>query len=514
MSSDKDASEDEFGVLVLTDAVDAPTRVDSGAKLGMWSKFKSRLQRSATTMENGGAAHVLTKIKGRGSEGNGNAVAPSLRKKKRISPSARVPYLDENKILRIGSQRLAVAIDWRIIQDDTSIRDAGKALSADGTSFDLFVRRRKTPQVAFASRASGLTQGDWVGATAFNNAPSEDWIAAFEVWRSGTTPNLSQAWWLVGYRDGLVYEDRLVFDEITARAALEDHAGAPGWERVIAPSIWQLPYAQSATLEEIIALKAASRLRSMNPIRAYAAPIVMTVLFFGVAGGVYIYRYNLQQEELILLEIEQRRLEEARLARLQTPPWVGTPTVNEFLSVCSEAIERNLVFSPGWNPGEFVCTLDNGRVGFSTSWNRAGGRAAWILAAARRQKVSMSLDASLQTAAVSEEVPFIPREVVDVEALPGELIERTLRLRFDSLSLDATLSPVEARPAPTSETEQGTPIWNYHELTFQTSGRLAEYLALFSDIPAIVPNRLNYNIQVHEWTLTLRIYHQPIGATP
>ncbi|MCZ8295551.1 MAG: type 4b pilus protein PilO2 [Rhodobacteraceae bacterium] len=432
-------------------------------------------------------------------------------KSKRKSKGGSV-HLDDRNFLRAGSHRLAIALQWRTIEDGVSLKEAAAGLSINGEVPDLFVRIRRTPQAGFAARASGLTQGYLAAATAFRDAQKEDWIAVFEISQSSSVSTNTQAWWLVGFRDGVVYDDKLVFDEVTARFALEEHTATSTWERVIAPESWKLPYAQHSKLEESISPRTASRLRSLNPFRAHALSAGFVALVLTLIGVGYFFWYTLQQEELRLLEMEQRRLEEERIAVLQTPPWVGMPTVEEFISVCSGAIDRNLIFSPGWNPGEFECNLDGGRVIFSTTWSDAGGRAAWLLASAYEREVMLTINQELQTASVSEEVVFSARKTEDVQPISGDIVDRALRLRFDTLSLDASLNLVQSRSTPTSEAEQGAPIWNYHELMFRTSGRLEEYLSLLSDIPAIVPMRLSYNIQVHEWSLSLRIYHPPIGV--
>lgn len=421
-------------------------------------------------------------------------------------------YLDNGSSIRAGSHRLAIALQWRMIENGTSVKEAAASSSINGVAPDLFVRNRRTPQAGFAARASGLSQGFLAGATAFKDGQREDWIAAFELNQPTSPSNIAQAWWIVGFRDGLIVDDKLVFDEVTAQSALEERTATASWERVIAPGSWNLPYVQPSKLEELISVKAASRLRSLSPLRAYALPLGFAALLVALMGGGYLFWYTLQQEELRLLEMQQRRMEEERIAKLQTPPWVGMPTVEEFISVCGIAIERNILFSPGWNLGEFECGLNEGRVFLNTTWSDVGGRAAWLLATAHEQNVRLTLDAGLQTANVSEELVFTSRKEDQIQPLSGDILDRTLALRFDTLSLDVSLSPVQARSAPTSAAEQGAPIWNYHELTFRTSGSLEEYLSLLADIPAIVPMKLRYNIEVHEWSLGLRIYHPPIGA--
>ena len=511
MAGKGSASNDEFGVLVLTDMVDessslvSPVPGEAGFKPeSLFDRLRFRRPRLAGARAVGLNPEQEQLI---APTWPGLEAAPSARKQ-----GSRVPYIDENKILRIGRRRLGLALLWILQSEGVTVREAAKSNPVGGETPDLYIRRRKTQQIGFAFTHTGLAHGHTAAATAFRISNQDDWIAVFALLEYTPDNGPIQAWWLIGYREGLVYEDKLIYELTAAQAALEEHIATSGWGRVIAPAEWQFPYTESVTLGDVISPRSAGMLRSLNPLRANAVPAVMGVLFIGVATGGYLYWQNLLEQEQLLREMELRRLENERLANLQTPPWVGTPTVADFLRTCSAAVERSLLLTPGWNAGEIVCTHSEGTVTISASWSRAGGRAAWILAAAQVRGLGIVLAPSLDNASFSEVLTLPEREEVNLDPFPADKLDRTLRLRFDTLLLDASLRQIESRPAPEAAQEQGAPIWNYHALTFRTSAVMDEYLALIADVPAVVPERLSYNALSHEWTLDIQIYHPPIGA--
>ena len=494
-------STDAFGVLVLTDTVEEPGTLLPSAPDGEAAATRPLLARIKAL-----AARPIRRAPDTSSAQGGSALRPAGKKR---SPA---PYLDDNRILRIGRRRFGIGLLWVAQQEGVSLREAAQSNAIAGGAPDLYIRRRKAQQIGFAFASAGLAQGHGAAATGFRIPSDDDWIAVFALEQITAGTGKIPVWWLVGYREDLVYEDKLFYEPAAAQAALQEHLAAPGWARVIAPEDWQIPYAQPGTLAEWFSPRKAGNLTSTSTIKAYLVPAAVVVLVAASGVGGYLYWQNVQEQERLWLEMQARQSERDRLASLQTPPWVGTPTVAEFLRACTTSVERNLMFVPGWTPGNLVCTHDAGRMSVSTSWSRSGGRSAWIIAAGQERAIQITLDEALNSASFSEEVAFTPRTDIDLEPLTATDLDRLLRLRFDTLLLDAGLSQVAARPAPEAAQEQGAPIWNYHRASFRTSAMLEEYLAVVADLPAIVPEGLSYSPTNHEWVLDIRIYHPPIGG--
>ena len=58
------------------------------------------------------------------------------------------------------------------------------------------------------------------------------------------------------------------------------------------------------------------------------------------------------------------------------------------------------------------------------------------------------------------------------------------------------------------------PVYNHHDLKFETSIAVSEYATLLSDVPGLVPEALVYGVDTGVWTLTAKIYHPPILPIP
>lgn len=423
------------------------------------------------------------------------------------------PYVDAKGMLRIGKRHFRLGLLWTLQAEGVPLKEVAQLNAVDGRTPDLVLRRRKSPQVGFGFTLDGQAQGEPVAATGFRFPSTDDWIAAFALDQTTEMNEQVPVWWLVGNRDGLIHDDRLFYERYAAKAALETHVESLGWSDVFAPEDWQIPSAKPTPLAEVFNARAALRLQSLNPVKAYGVTVLAVALLAGLGAAGYFYAQNQQEQERLLLEMEQRRMENERLAALQIPPWVGTPVVSDFLRMCTTEIERNLMLIPGWTGGDIACALEDGAVTVSTSWVSAGGRAAWILAASKTRGIAITLDPLLSAASMSAPVAVPPRGDETIEPLASDLLERILKLRFDTLLLDATFTEVTARAVPNSAYEAGGPAWNYHQLTFRTSAVLDEYLSLISDIPAIVPERVSYSVLTDEWAFDMRIYHPPVGGS-
>ena len=509
-------TKDELGVYVLTDVVDdmgIPNKPDTAGR-SFWQKlqklfsrihfaggFKDTHATSSSTMESpsGGQKGLFSLLAGTAALKGGR--------------QATSPYLDADKVLHLGKHRLVVGVLWSHLPLGTSVRETANIISIDGQIPDLYVLRRKANQVGFAFRDSGIAHGDRVAATGFSSLVEEDWVGVFEIeWRKSDS-EISLAWWLVGHRDGEIIEDKLIYDQLDAETELNYLIDAANWTRIISPKAWSIANNDNLPLKDLLSNAHAARLISLNRVRANVR-LVVPIIFLIVAVVVgYMYWQHLQEQERLLREMEQRQRENARLASLQTPPWVGTPTASDFVRSCMAAIETNLMFVPGWNSGELVCDHDAGKVQLTTSWTRAGGRVAWIMAGAQAKSLEIELNDSLNNASTFYPVDVQQRSnSEDIVPLPSDQIEKLLRLRFDTLLVDGSISQTISRSAPRDAREQGAPIWNFHSVTFRTSASIDEYLAILSDVPAVVPERFSYNATAHEWGIGVRIYHPPIGG--
>jgi len=348
---------------------------------------------------------------------------------------------------------------------------------------------------------------DYVGDT---------WLAAFVLPVDGD--QLQLAWWIVAHRDGLVYEDRLVRNEIEARESFIDLYDAPGWQTVICPANWQVSGSHDIALGYLItpgakgaALKAHSPVVVWAP-RAIAAAILIGGLVFG-----YSYWQNIQDEaaraELARLQEEEMR----RLEELQVPPWDGMPSLLDSAIACATLINELQVNPPGWILEPVTCTVSQGSVSAGATWKRQEGtRAKYLYSALDLRGLPVpQFDAALDSGSVSRSAA-IPaddwgKDVVPLD--PNEMFTRLVH-RFDTLALPLALTAQVVQP-PAADVS-GLPnrkVWNYHLLELESSVFPTELILLIGDIPAVVPNTLTYTPATQTWKLTAFIYHPPITQT-
>lgn len=434
------------------------------------------------------------------------------------SGPASVMYgLDADSLLSGGRRKMAVGLLWQPRSRSQPLHVQANSASVGDTTFDLSVLYAGKAQVGFASKMDAHRDGMVAAATAISrDYVGDTWLAAFVLPVDGD--QLQLAWWIVAHRDGLVYEDRLVRNEIEARESFIDLYDAPGWQTVICPANWQVSGSHDIALGYLItpgakgaALKAHSPVVVWAP-RAIAAAILIGGLVFG-----YSYWQNIQDEaaraELARLQEEEMR----RLEELQVPPWDGMPSLLDSAIACATLINELQVNPPGWILEPVTCTVSRGTVSAGATWKRQEGtRAKYLYSALDLRGLPVpQFDAALDSGSVSRSAA-IPaddwgKDVVPLD--PNEMFTRLVH-RFDTLALPLTLTAQVAQP-PAADVS-GLPnrkVWNYHLLELESSAFPTELILLIGDIPAVVPNTLTYTPATQTWKLTAFIYHPPITQT-
>jgi hypothetical protein len=420
---------------------------------------------------------------------------------------------EEGRLVEGGRKRYAIGLLWLPYDMDRSIAEqAGDAGFGDDAP-DLYVSIGDREQIGFGYKYNGLRVGMPAAATLFNTEilPG-NWLAAFEI-----AGEMGQSWWVVAWRDGQVYEDRVVTDPADAQSAFAALQEAPNWSAAICPVAWDIDGTVDYSLGSVLKkrgrpakLRSTSRLRTLLPI---AIPLALLVIA-AVAG--YLVWANIQEqarlERLRELEAERRRLAALRAAEPVEiiPPWEGMPSPERFYRICAEMFEERLIFPTGWRLQPQTCTVDGGNVVVQTSWTReGGGRLSWFLATlyeAGYEDVGVSDD--LRQATIFARRPFGDGDLDrSITAFSSSEISERLRLRFDTLELNLRLRLV-APSGGRQNDPNAQPVWSYSEIRFTESTFLEEYLKLISDIPARVPERLTYDIYSQRWDMVIRLYHE------
>jgi hypothetical protein len=496
-----------------TPQVKAPKAAEPG-KAPFWARKKKGTEPPAANDAANAPAKTAKSLSWRKVTKEKPAIVPKL-----PDTSGPVPIvydLDTDSLLSGGRRKMAIGLLWQPRAIGQALHAQAKSASVGETVFDLSVLNADGAQVGFAATIDAHKNGMMAAATAIPRAFMGDtWLAAFVLPVDGD--KLQLAWWIVAHRDGLVYEDRLVRNEIEARESFIDLYDAPGWQTVVCPSNWQMGDSRDVGLGYLIkpGTKGAV-LKPHNLVKIWAPRAIAAALVLGGVIGGYSYWQNIQEQKRIA---EQQRLQDEEMARLdalQLPPWQDMPDLQASVIACATLINELQVNPPGWILDPVTCTVSPGTVSASATWKRQVGTKATYLYSALdlRGLPAPQLDPTLQSGSVSRSAGIQPKEWGEgLEPLDPNVMFLRLVHRFDTLALPLTLT---AQVAPVTPNESGAPnrkIWNYHSIELESSAFPTELIELIGDIPAVVPQSLTYTPGTQVWKLTAFIYHPPIIQT-
>jgi hypothetical protein len=436
----------------------------------------------------------------------------------KLPDATRVPpepiELDNDGLLSAGRRKLAVGLLWQPRDRKLGIHAQAKAASIDGNALDLSVTFAGGAQVGFASKLDGIKPGTVAAATAIPREMTGDtWLGAFVVPVPGDQYQL--VWWVVALREGMVYEDRLVRNEIDARDSFLDLLEAPDWQVVVCPATWQVENSTDLPLALMLPKRSkGATLQIHDPVRVWAPRAAAAAIVLGAAFGGYSYFQSIEQQRILEEQARLAAEEAQRLADMQVAPWETMPDMMSFTRRCALAMQSILVFPPGWRMDPIRCTATPEGGALELTWTREdGGKAGWLLAAlADRGLPAPALSPELNSAQVSIPVPITPHEWGEVTPMQPATMVQMLQLRFNTLSLTFPLTEMVARATPQAPGIPVTKIWNYHSIEFRSSTTLEEYIQLISDVPAAVPEFLTYDPYTSDWQLVANIYHPPLNV--
>jgi len=422
--------------------------------------------------------------------------------------------IDAKGRLSGGRRKLAVGLDWQPRQPEKSLT----AQAREGVLEGMAVPRYATvfadgSQVGFGGRDEGARGGMIAAATAIPmQVTGDSWLGAFRL--VAEDDEGGTAWWLVAIRDGMVYEDRLIRDGTEARDAFEDLLDAPGWKARICPDDWDFPETVDLPLGLVLPRRSrGAALRPHDPKVIWLPRAAVALVLAGIVGGTLSYQSYVEEQQR-RAEIARRMAEEAaRRAALNVAPWVGTPGLETFIDACAAGMDEVLVLPPGWRIETLACRLGDKAVTVEARWRRDnGGRAAWFLATmAENGLEDATLAPALDQATLTRTIPVPVEERRGEQPLAPDEMERRLRLRLDTLSLDATLRAGGARSAPRTAAQQPGTSWTHHEFRIDTSAWPKGHAGLLADIPGALASELSYDPYAASWSLTALIFHPPNG---
>ena len=414
---------------------------------------------------------------------------------------------DNNHALKISGKTVVLGMLWDSLQSGQKIKEKAIDISPEDVEFDLATIFRDVDQVGFAEGTRNIKPGSRAGVTAFREARmGASWVAAFRLNPSGN------AWWVAARRNGQVYEDQVFRDEEEARAIFLENLQAPDWQRRIAPGEWDIGGTEEFGLQDVIEPAVGLSLKPVRPLRTYLPRIIVAGVLLVVGIGGYFYYQDYQDT------LEEREAELARQREQQVRvspsdyPWFDAPDVPLFFSKCIPRMETAIRNVPGWSQDLVSCRLDleSKEAVVQTSWSNSSGTIPWMIAAFRPDEVTPVIDRSGASASYETRIDFGVETETLAEAFEADRIQRLLDRRIQTTGVNVTASPVVQRVTPEMRAQMRSPVFNYHELSFQTSTGLEDYARLFSDMPATVPTDLVYELGSGTWNVTFHIYHPAI----
>jgi hypothetical protein len=416
-------------------------------------------------------------------------------------------------VVRSGRSRFAVGLLWQLRAEGQSLREQARRSGQGGDELDLYAPHAEGRQIGFATRQHGARRGMRAGATNLDLVSGEqNWLGVFAL--DSAVDGTRRAWWIVAERAGLIYEDRILFDEGEARAAFADAAEAPGWQRIVCPPGWSMPGADPSDLSLAVPLRPKGEaLRAVNPIRQWGPRIVIAGMALILGGGLW-FAYRLWQLEQARLAEELARIE--RQARAieppPPPPWTVAPRFEAFVATCEAETAGLHLAVPGWRMDPIACTPTPGGVEVVAVWHPDGGRLPELLATFRAHGLAdpaISAEAGQLQAIQRRAVALAPRPSDTAEMpLDPAAIEARLRARFDTLALAyalearGPLGTLREAPLP-----GGPAAFAFHELALGSSIAPQAFVRLLSDMPALVADSYVWDPANLSWSLVVRIYH-------
>lgn len=413
------------------------------------------------------------------------------------TPAISMEAAGSNKI-RIGRQQAALGLLWQPARSGMSVRDQA-ALAGSGTRiFGLVAHASDGRQLGFATVDKGFSSGMLAGATLFDGGVVGDtWIGAFPVGDGG--------WWIVAVRDGWIYEDLVCRDAESAEKAFRKLLEAPDWGRLYAPADWGVGVAGDSSLSELIALGAAARLRPLNRAFRFASACCAALLALVLLG------YGWREVSRLQHEWAQREalIGDSTPAEVVPVPWMGALPIGQAVRHCERAMERFALEPPGWDLLRVECAFSKSGATVKADWRRNRGRISFLAASVEsRTGIRPVLERNGESASASEAFEIM-ETTIEPSATPwaGEKLESVLRERFQTLGLDVGL----ARKAGRSNAAAGGIAFNRHDIAIATSTGLRDYARLISDIPALVPESIMFDMSANAWMLKAKAYHRPVA---
>jgi hypothetical protein len=417
------------------------------------------------------------------------------------------------KSFRLNRRRFSVGLVWMTADDPATVaRQARSEASHKNIGADLYVTRVNDAgaQFGLGRKAEGLFPGSVAAAAVVGDKVKDSFVGCFAI---------DGGWWFVCQRDDLILPDGDCFydDEDRARARFEAALDEGGWKIVFAPAEW-MEQADHTPAAELLAMARGPRVRAVNPLTGYLAPILASMLAAAVLFlGVQLYmswQENQDREEALRLAKIRLELERKQQAAqtVESPPWPEIASVSDALAACAQGMAFVQPDTPGWALVGSGCERRGMNLWQARwEWERLYGTVAWLedwlrisygddLAAATVFQATG--DEAYATRGLAAPAPRGPEELLDERRAVLDLLTAS-----QSVGAEPTIGPVR-RPTPPDgiDPEDWTPpgfaplTWEIKTWTLDGWGQRLER------IPGLVLNTVRFDAEENGYTLKGDLY--------
>jgi len=414
------------------------------------------------------------------------------------------------QVINIERKKYAVGLFWQPVASGQNSRGATVRRLAKFLPGAVKYFTEYRSMIGLGWRALGHRRRMPSAAAEVMDAFSDynSFLAAFAV---------RQGFYLVAARNGIIIQDKLFGDEVSAKHEYEQLAGLPDWGLLVAPAAWEIARGEEKILSEVVSgntryyLNPASKLASI----ATSAVIITLVL----AGLFYMFREPLThmiKPRQKTMEIDEearaafvRKLEERDAALISATqlvpppeplvmPYDNIPDIAAHAAQCFDAITFLMQVVPGWNQADAEC--EGGRAAAHLHRRFGVIMDVYDFAAINMPGVEI-IENSDSDMVLSLELPELPGRSRMAEE-DADTLARNINSVFQLMGHDADVRR-------TIETVRGAGAMasvNVVLVHAASAMQPPEFVRIFEDYDAAVLSSVRWNAASRKWNYEVKIY--------
>ncbi|ERT14894.1 type 4b pilus protein PilO2 [Photorhabdus temperata] len=454
------------------------------------------------------------------------------KKTRRLNTNEAVVVVDEGRIhiLEFYKRRFVVGLQWETIRATRNLMKEVRRIGKERKLDVVAIRKSDSIQAGFASKTKKKLRGGYSLIVTLASILDGCCIAVIYI---GQNEQGEDIYTLVGktekggihpYSDEIYQEEQLSQVIIDLKSDLRGnttgmeipvYGDTDRFDFVTAPLELDV-LLNPKNLSKDFRLKPLTWGMTKNQLLALGG-----VLLFVVLGLSLLNQYNEQQEEKLRLsrKIQTEKLEEInRNARYKAAldklkhPWIGTPSIAEFLASCSQLKDKLPLSVTGWIPTTVECNSTE----LSVTLVRPENSAATTKEVVEAIKKIFGVDAKFffnQTSIVTFSIKNNANpNGDDPKKDTGEQLLKIISL-FQGININAVMNAVEIKEVEKNEFGEDLPLQDWQEYTFDVDTNIPPQLIFVKDeFSGMRLNKIIYTVDQGSSTIQYKITGAVYGA--